>query len=147
VGNLTAGGAAHFGSIPKWLASLRGFHGLAVVLSDFYPPEAFADGLRRLGRLPLRAVALQLLSPQELDPALDGELELADCETGEARSGWIGPVQRAAYGAALTSLTAKLEGSCRDAGIRYVRASTGVPIVRCLQDTLVRAGVLCRERS
>ena len=147
LGGLTAAGTAHFGSVPRWLASLHGFHGLAVILSDFYPPEAFADGLRRLARLPLRAVTLQVLSPQELDPTFDGELELADCETGETRSGWIGPAQRAAYGAALTSLAAQLEGTCRDAGIRYVRASTGVPIVRCLQDSLVRAGVLCRERS
>jgi len=147
VGNLTARGAARFADVPTWLARLRGFHGLAVILSDFYPPEAFAEGLRRLARLPLRAVALQVLSPQELDPTLDGELELADCETGEMRGGWIGPAQRAAYGAALTSLNAQLEGMCREAGIRYVRTSTGVPVVRCLQDTLVRAGVLCRERS
>jgi hypothetical protein len=92
-------------------------------------------------------VALQVQSPQELDPTFDGEIELADCETGEARSGWIGPAQRAAYGAALTSLNAQLDGICREAEIRSVRTSTGVPIVRCLQDTLVRAGVLCRERS
>jgi len=147
VGGVTAGGSASLSGVSQWLQRVRGTHGLAVILSDFYPPEAFADGLMRLGRSSLRTVALQLLSPQELDPDLEGEFELLDAETGEVRAGRVGPVQRAAYGSALASLTAQVSGICRNAGIRHMRVSTGVPIVRCLQETMVRAGVLCRERS
>ena len=147
MGSLAAAGPTGFSRVPAALAGLHGLHGLAVILSDFSPPEAFADGLRRLGRLPVRAVAVHLLSPQELDPALEGEVELVDCETGEVRGGWIGPAERAAYRAALAGLGARVAALCRDAGIRYAQASTAVPIARCLQDTLVRAGVLRREAA
>ena len=147
LGTLVPGGRTGFGAVPDWLARMRGFHGVAVILSDFLPPEAFADGLRRLARSPLCVVALQVLSPQELAPSLEGELELVDSETGEARGGWIGPAQRAGYAQALSGLNLRLAGLCRDAGVRYVQTATDVPIVRCLQETLVRAGVLGRERS
>ena len=86
-GGFVAAGSTRVTDIPGALASLRGPHGLAVILSDLSPPEAFAEGLRRLARCPLRAVALHLASPQELDPTLEGEIERVDCETGEARGG------------------------------------------------------------
>lgn len=145
VGSLAPAGRTAFAEAPAALGGLRGQHGLAVILSDFAPPEAFAEGLQRLGACPLRAAAVHLMSPQELNPDLEGEIELVDCETGEARGGWIGPAERAAYRAALTGLGTRAAALCRDAGIHYVQVSTAVPIARCLQDTLVRAGVLRRE--
>ena len=144
VDGLVAAGPTGFADVPAALAGLHGLHGLAVIVSDFSPPEAFAEGLRRLGGCDIRVVALHLLSPEELDPTLEGEIELVDCETAEARSGWIGPAERAAYRAALAGLGARVAAMCRDAGIRYVQVSTAIPVVRCLQDTLVRAGVLRR---
>jgi hypothetical protein len=107
----------------------------------------FAVGLLRLGRSARRVVALQLVSPEELEPDLEGEVELMDSETGESRAGWIGSAQRAAFGSALANLTAQVSGVCRDAGIRHVRLSTGTPIEQCVQRTLVQAGLLYRERS
>jgi uncharacterized protein (DUF58 family) len=146
-GALTAGGRTDFAEIPEATLRLGSLRGLAVVLSDFAPPEAFAAGLARLARGPLSVVALHILSPQELDPDLDGELELVDLETGEARGGWIGAAERAHYLASLESLRARTERICADAGARYVQISTALPIVRCLQQTLVRAGVIVRGRS
>jgi uncharacterized protein (DUF58 family) len=145
VGALSAAGSTSFADMPAELARLCGLRGLAVILSDFYPVEAFATGLRRLARSDLSVVALHLLSPQELDPGVDGEVELVDLETGETRSGFVGVAERAAYARALAHLRRDLAGLCRESGIRYVQASTAVPIARCLQETLVRAGVLRRE--
>ncbi|HTX55095.1 MAG TPA: DUF58 domain-containing protein [Candidatus Baltobacteraceae bacterium] len=147
VERLAPAGGADFHRIAAWLAPMRASHTVVVLLSDFLPPDAFADGLRRLARSPLRVVALQVVSPEDTAPTLDGECELIDCETGQTRTGWIGPAQRAAYVRALQSASAHLAGLCREAGIRHAQIPTDVPVVRCLQETLVRAGVLCRARS
>lgn len=147
VGRLTANGPTSFSEIPKAAPRLKTLRGLAVILSDFSPPGAFSAGLSRLAHWPLSVVALHILSPQELDPDLQGEVELVDLETGETRGGWIGGAERALYRAALVGLRAETERICREAGIRYVQISTALPVVRCLQETLVRAGVLHRSGS
>lgn len=138
------GGAAAFGEIVAALPRLHALRGAAIILSDFHPPDAFAAGLERLARSRLSVVALQVLGQEELEPTLEGEVELVDCETGETRIGVVGATEREVYRSALASLAAQLAVVCRDAGARHVRVSTGVPLLRCLQVTLVRAGVLAR---
>jgi uncharacterized protein (DUF58 family) len=147
VAGLSPGGATDFAKIPPALAGPSGLRGLVVILSDFSPAEAFAAGLRRLARCPVRVVAIQIQSPQEADPDLEGEIQLTDLETGETRGGWIGPEQRSAYRVALAGHEARLAGVCRESGIRHIPISTAVSIVSCLQAALVRAGILRREGS
>ncbi|MBI4268961.1 MAG: DUF58 domain-containing protein [Candidatus Rokubacteria bacterium] len=124
-----------------------GQHGLCLILSDFCTPEVFAPGLARLRPHPVTPVALHLVSAEELDADLDGELELVDCETGAIRSGTVGPNERAAYRAGVQALRSRVAAMCRDAGVPHVALSTSVPVVRCLEDTLVRAGILTPARS
>jgi uncharacterized protein (DUF58 family) len=145
VEGLEPGGAAAFEPDVDVLAALGVMHGVVLVLSDFYPPARFAPGLRRLARCPVRAVALQILSPQELAPAIEGERLLVDVETGEARAGSIGAAERAAYRRALERLCGEVALTCREAGIGYARVSTDASVLACLQDALVRTGVLVRE--
>ena len=144
---VTPRGLTAFAETAAWLPRLGTLRGVAVVLSDFSPPEAFGPGLGRLARSGLSVVALHLLSPQELDPRLEGEVELADIETGAVRSGWIGAAQRAAYRAALDGLRREVASLCDDAGVRRVEIWTAIPLLRCLRETLVRAGVLARTRA
>lgn len=144
LGSLRPGGPTSLDQVPAALPRLKHLRGLAVLLSDFHAPEAFAAGLHRLVRGNLSAVAVHLWSPAELDPRLDGEVELVDLETGERRRGWIGADERAAYRAALARAGAQTAAICRESGIRYAPVATSMPVIRCLQQTLVRAGVLRR---
>lgn len=149
---LRPGGLTEFTGVSQALARLREHRGLAVILSDFDPPERFERGLRLLAKCPVTAVALHILSPQELDPellepALEGEVELVDPETGETRAGFIGSAERAGYRQALQRLSAHVADMCNESGIRSVRLSSGLPVLRCLQGPLVQAGVLGRETS
>jgi uncharacterized protein (DUF58 family) len=121
--------------------------GLTVLISDLLPPETFRNALRRLALCPTTVVVIQLLSPQEIDPDVQGDLELVDLESGEARRGFVGDAERREYRAALADLRERAAAMCRRAGIRHVALSTAAPLVGCLQRDLVRAGVLRRERS
>jgi uncharacterized protein (DUF58 family) len=145
VEGLEPGAATSFEPDIDVVAALGAMHGIVLVLSDFYPPERFARGLRRLARCPVKTVALQILSPQELVPAIDGERVLVDIETGEVRAGAIGAAQRAAYQRALERLCGEVAMTCREAGIGYARVSTAESTLACLQGALVRSGVLVRE--
>jgi uncharacterized protein (DUF58 family) len=144
VGTLEGGGRTVFTDVPAETRRLGGLRGVALILSDFSPPDVFGAGLARLGAGPLSVVAVHILSPQELAPDLGGDLELADLETGDTRSGWIGDAERDRYQAALAMARTRTEQMCRDTGARYVPVSTAIPIVRCLQENLVVAGVLRR---
>lgn len=144
--DVTPGGPTAFADVVGRLHRLGNLGGIAAVLSDFSPPEAFRPGLVRLARAGSSVVALHLLSPQELDPPFEGELELVDLETGATRSGWVGASQRAAYRMALDGLRREVAAMCHDTRARHVEISTATPLLRCLRQTLVRAGVLCRTR-
>lgn len=143
----TPAGRADLAEAVRRLPFGGGHRGIAIVLSDFYPPERFARGLERLASAGLATIALHLLSPGELSPTLAGEVELVDLETGETRSGFVGETERAQYRAALDGMRARVGVVCRNAGARHVSVSTGTPIAACLETTLVHAGVLRRTRA
>jgi uncharacterized protein (DUF58 family) len=78
---IVAGGSAPLElGIEDMLKFHRG-HGAAILLSDF---QTFGD-LRRASNLVFSAgleiFALQILSPPEIDPLINGDLRLVDCET------------------------------------------------------------------
>ena len=62
-------------------AQLTG-RGVIVLLSDLLDPNADRV-IRELAATGSELIVLHLLSPQELDPALEGDLRLVDVETGE----------------------------------------------------------------
>ena len=62
-------------------AQLHG-RGVVVLLSDLLDPNADRV-IRELAATGSELIVLHILSPEELDPALDGDLRLVDVETGE----------------------------------------------------------------
>ena len=57
--------------------------GIAVVISDFYDPSGFEDGLNFLRYHKFEPLVVQLFDERELNPKFRGDLQLVDCETGE----------------------------------------------------------------
>ena len=62
-------------------AQLHG-RGVVVLLSDLLDPSADRV-IRELAATGSELIVLHILSPEELDPALDGDLRLVDRETGD----------------------------------------------------------------
>ena len=70
---------------------------MAVVLSDFLDPAGYEPGLRALLGRGFQVTAIQVLSPEELEPTTFGDLRLVDSETGGMQEVTFGKFRLAAY--------------------------------------------------
>jgi uncharacterized protein (DUF58 family) len=113
-----AGGAS---SVTRALMEFGEAHrgpGLCVILSDFFDPAGSWEGLRYLLHRGVTPAIVQIVSDDELNPSLDGEVELFDIEDPQARSVVAGPDAVALYRSRLENLTA---------GLREFSVSHGCP--------------------
>lgn len=101
--------------------------GVAVVLSDFYDPQGFEDGLNFLRYQKFDVIAIQLFDQGELNPALRGELQLVDCETGEVRDITVTASLMKRYQEAFESFSKELEDFCTKRRMLYFRAAVQEP--------------------
>ena len=81
--DLEPGGGGGFDEAMKTLALSRLGRGVVIVLSDFMFKDGYEAGLRMLAGRGFDLFAVQVLSPEELDPAsrgMSGDLRLVDLE-------------------------------------------------------------------
>lgn len=116
--------------------------GLAIVISDLLSPDGYEAGLDALRAAGLDVIVLQVLSPQELEPAEGGDVELEDAETGELVEVSLTPRMLAIYRERLDRWCAEAEEACTRRGIVYARVSTADSLETLLLDRLRRVGVL-----
>ena len=129
---LKASGPTQLGSCLKTFAGSSRKRGLAVVLSDFYDPTALA-GLNALRYQKFEVFCVQVVSPQETNPELLGDLRLLDAETGRWREVTLTESLLRRYREAYDTWINTLENTCRKNGVGYVRARTDQPF----SDTVV----------
>ncbi len=143
-GAAASGPSAIGASLMNYAMAERG-PGLAVVISDFFDPEGVLEGLRYLLHRGLTPAVVQVVSSDELAPAVDGEVELVDIEAPEAEPLLAGTGSVRAYQAALREHRDILRGFC---------ASHGLPSLQLLSSTTFpamlhacsRAGLFVAER-
>lgn len=116
--------------------------GLAILISDLLSPDGFEDGLNSLLAAGVDVVVLQVLSPQELDPAAGGDVELVDAETSEIVEVSLTPRMIAVYRERLDRWCADAEDLCTRRGVTYVRVTTDTPLETLFLEQLRRVGVL-----
>jgi hypothetical protein len=116
--------------------------GLAILISDLLSPDGYEDGLDALLQAGLDVIVLQILSPQELEPAEGGDVELVDAETGEIVEVSLTPRMIGIYRERLDRWCAEAAEACGRRGVTYCRLTTDIPIETVLLDQLRRVGVL-----
>lgn len=135
-------GVASFTEAAKRIALARRGKGVMVVLSDFFIKEGYQDGLRLLAGRGFDLFAVQVLSPQEIEPTLGGDLRLRDCEDGDAADVTITAPLLARYKQTLAAYSARLRDFCarRDITLQVMRTDTAVE--SALLDHFRRRGLL-----
>jgi uncharacterized protein (DUF58 family) len=115
--------------------------GLVVLLSDLLSPT-WEKALTRLGSRAGEVVVLHTLSPQELRPALGGDVRLIDRESGAAVSVTLNNDAIRLYGQRLEEWRHTIESFCARHGMGYVPIDTATPVETLVFDTLRRRGVV-----
>jgi uncharacterized protein (DUF58 family) len=116
--------------------------GVLVVLSDFLDKGGFEQGLRYLLGRNLDLYVIHILSRDEQEPELLGDLRLVDVEDADEAEVTISRPLISRYKANLQAFCVALKDFCSRRGIHYLFTSTDVPFDQLVMNYLRRRGLL-----
>jgi uncharacterized protein (DUF58 family) len=116
--------------------------GVAVVLTDLLDAAGYAEGLRALLRRRFEVFLLHVVSEEELDPPLRGDLTLVDVEGGPSREVTVDRPALEGYRGRLQAHFSEAEAFCARHRVDYLRTSTAVPFEDLILRHLRRGGFL-----
>jgi len=120
----TVEGGSRFTVAAKAFALRHTQKGIVLVLSDFLDKSGVQDGLRYLFGRSLDIYLIQVLSPQELNPDLAGDLRLVDCEDEETAEITVSKPLIDKYKANLEAHCQAIRDYCTQRGASYLRVSS-----------------------
>lgn len=121
------GGQTQLAECMKAFVAQNKRRGLAVVISDFYDPDGFEQGINTLRYNKFEPFVLQVYDQREADPELHGDLTLVDCETGDSRDVTISKSMLEAYRREHDKYCAELEQFCSARAMPFFRTHTAIP--------------------
>jgi uncharacterized protein (DUF58 family) len=102
--------------------------GVAVLISDLLDPAGYERGLKAMLEHRFDVHVIHLLAPEEMNPALAGDLRLTDAETGEVRDLTMDAEALRDYRQRLAEFLVRAESFCRKNEIVYHRVVTDAPL-------------------
>lgn len=123
-------GPGHLAEATRRLALTQRQPGVVVIVSDFFDKGDLHDALRHLAQPHFDVYAIQLLSPQEVDPTrgqLVGDLQLRDMEDGDVAEVSVTPALLQRYKANLQAYCQHVRDQCVRRGVAYLAGDTSVP--------------------
>ena len=136
---------------PSLAAALRRFAlaqrtpGVVVLVSDFFEKGDLAAALRYLADPRFDAYAVQVLSPQEVDPEkgqVIGDLRLRDVEDGDVAEVSVTGALLKRYRANLQAYCRMVRDTCVRRGVTYLAAETSTPFEQVVLEYLRTRGLL-----
>jgi uncharacterized protein (DUF58 family) len=135
-------GTSDFAAAAKQFAVNHTSKGVALVVSDFQDKGGFEDGLRYLLGRQMDIYVLQVLSPEEVNPELAGDLRLVDCEDDDVAEITVSKVLLDKYKANLRGYCESLRTYCTARGISYMFTTTTQPFETLVLNYLRQRGLV-----
>ncbi|MFM7133758.1 MAG: DUF58 domain-containing protein [Planctomycetota bacterium] len=139
-------GGSGFEDAMRLVGTSRTGRGVMIVLSDFLLAEGFEKGLSMVVGRGFDLFALQLLSPQTVDPAreggVSGDLLLVDSEMGGETEVTVTPELLRLYKERLDRLCGSLRQYCARRDITHLVVETSTPVETLMLEYLRRRGLL-----
>lgn len=138
-------GQTRFTDACKRIALTRRGKGVTILLSDFFVKEGYETGLRLLKGHGFDLYAIQVLSPQEMNPdrgVIGGDLRLKDLEDGDTAEVTITAPLLKKYKQLLTGYCNKLHQFCAQRDIIHVTVTSDMPIDKLIMEYLRQRGML-----
>lgn len=140
--SLSPEGTTDFGRAAKRIAMTRRGKGIMLVISDFFMKEGYETGLRLLSGRGYDVFALQVLSPQEVNPDIAGDLRLVDIEDQDHAEVTISAPLLKKYKQNLAAYCEDFRTFCARREINALTIQTDTPVDTLLLDYLRKRGVL-----
>ena len=135
-------GVSNFANAARRFAIRHRGKGVVIILSDFMDKSGFADGMRYVAGRDFDLYAIQVLSPQEIDPPLKGDLRLVDIEDEDTAEVTISKRLLDRYKANLQSFCMDLKNYCSRREITYLFTNTRVSFDVLVMSYLRQQGLL-----
>ncbi len=142
------GGDAEAGGLEaacRRVALLQRQPGMVVLISDFFDKGDLGSALRYFATPRYDAYAVQVLSPQELDPTrgdVMGDLKLRDVEDGDTAEVSVTATLLNRYKATLEAFCDGVRDACLRRSVLYTRAATDVPFEDLVLKTFRQRGMV-----
>jgi len=116
--------------------------GISVIFSDFFTPGGIEAAVKYLLYKKQEVVLVHILAPEELNPAVEGQVRLLDSETGEARDISVTPVLLKQYDKELNAFINNIREFCSRMGVAYIQVSSAEPVEKTVFEEFTRAGIV-----
>jgi len=110
--------------------------GLTIVISDFLAPGGYQTGLRAVRQLRQEVALLQILAPDEIEPDLQGDWRLRDCERASSVDISGTPAVLQAYQQRLQNFIQELVSFAHDHAMTYAMIPSDTALTDVVQRLL-----------
>ena len=128
-------------AVKQFALQCRG-KGIVVVLTDLMDKQGYDAALRMLVARDLDIFLVHILSPEELQPELKGDLKLVDCEDEDVREVSISAALLQRYQAILNAFIQEAKSFCNRRSINYISARSDQSTDYMVQHYLRARGLL-----
>lgn len=119
-------------------------YGVIFVISDFFGRDinAAREAVAQAAAWPGEVHFVQVYHPDEREPKIEGEIELAEVETGEKRRFWFTKRDAQKYAETFDLFVEDLAKTCASRRIDFMQCSSDEPFEQRFLDLLVRGSAL-----
>jgi len=116
--------------------------GIVLVLSDFFEKNGYEHGLKYMLGRKYDLYALQILSPEEIEPRLTGDLRLMDVEDDDVAEVTISRALINRYKCNLDAYCNQFKEYCNRRGISYLFTGTDIPFDQIILSYFRQRGLI-----
>jgi uncharacterized protein (DUF58 family) len=116
--------------------------GVVVLISDLMDKSGYEAGLRYLVSQRMDVYVIHLLSQEELEPDVKGDLKLVDCEDQDIAEISVSAPLLSRYQSTLNAFVAGAQEFCSRRGMNYLLANNQTPIKDLISNYLRRRGLV-----
>lgn len=116
--------------------------GILVLISDLLDKHGYEEAFRYLVAQQMDVYVIQVLSQEELDPELQGDLRLVDCEDGDVAEISVSAPLLKRYRETLAAFTAGARDFCTRRGMSYLLAENRLPVDQLVANYLRKRGLV-----
>jgi uncharacterized protein (DUF58 family) len=140
--HLEATGSSDLTAAAREFAIRHAGKGVVVVISDFLDKKGYQEALRYLLARNMDIYVVHILSQEEVNPELVGDLRLVDAEDGEAAEITISAPLLKRYKDTLNAFVGGLKEWCTNRGITYIFTTNQNPFDKLILNYLRERGLV-----